>query len=502
MEENNTVKIAHVTNLPMLNVRSQLNINIDSNANIKQVLNIGASLIESQIETMFNKAIVKGTVGVKVLYIDTDNMYNTLSESVTFNESINSEIITSECQIDISNSQFATDFTNDEKSLHINLDGSVECFCNLNSSLNCFNKSNEDLIIKKSILQTYNCIQKFNKSASYNYDFKLDTSINKILSCDSNVTIDEIKCYEGYVFVIGQIFNNIVYEISNEAGNIIKVTNNSTPFKCEFEASLCDNECVADVCAVIDLNNTQITTDIGDNSTKFDVEYCINASGYIYKAINVDVVEDLYSLNNEIEIVNNNYNLCKKMPYLKSVENVDAEITLSDELNVDQILGMVNTSASVTQASVKDNGINVEGVINGNLLYLDESGEIKHLQTQLPYSINMKQEVNDPVCAIRLNVVPIACKCKIKRGNILMLDYEVCIMSNIYSQSQTTLIANIKYGKPISYGDIAFQIYVAHPNENCWDLCKRLHISQDKLALYNKENPATYNGGEKIIVYR
>lgn len=502
MEENNTIKIAHVLNLPMLNVRSQLNINIDSNANIKQILNIEANLIESQIETMFNKAVVKGVVGVKILYIDTDNMYNTLSDSVSFNESINSEIITSECQIDISSSLFAVEFTNDEKSLHLTLDGNIECFCNLNSNLNCFNPYDENLVVKKSVLQAYSCIQKFDKSASYNYAFNLDSSINKILSCDSKVTVDEVKCYEGYVLVTGQIFNNVVYEVSNDAINTIKVINNSTPFKCEFEASLCDNECVADVHTTIDLNNTQITTDIGENSTKFDVEYCINTCGYVYKALNINIVEDLYSVNNEIEIVNNNYNLCKKMPYLKSVENVDAEITLADELNVDQMLGIINMSANITQSSVKDNGIDVEGVINGNLLYLDENGEIKNLPTQLPYTINMKQEINDSVCAMRLNVVPIACKCKIKRGNILMLDYEVCVTANVYSQSQVTLIDNIKYGKAITYGDIAFQIYVAHPNESCWNLCKRLHVSQDKLALYNKENPATYNGGEKIIVYR
>lgn len=499
MEENNVTKIANVMNLPPLNVKSQLNINIDSNTNIKQILNIETNLIESQIEAMFNKVIVKGTVGVKVLYTDTDNIYNTISESASFSESIIVEGVTSDCQIDINNAQFLPEFSNDEKSLRITLDGNIECFCSLNSNLNYFNQNDDNLIVKKSVLQTNTCVQKINKSATHNYDFKLDVAINKLLSCDSKISVDEVKCYDGYVLLIGQMINSIIYETS---ANNIQVYTNSSPLKCEFEASLCDNDCMADVLALVDISNTQISTDIGDSFTKFDIEYSIKCCGHIYKSVNADIIEDVYSTTNEIEIVNNNYNLCKKMPYFKYVENVDAEITLADELNIEQIIGMINTSSTITQSSIKEGGLNVEGVINGNLLYSDENGETKHLATQLPYSINVKQENYDSICAMRLNANPISCRCKIKRGNILTLDYELCISGNLYSQTHVSLIDNIKYGEPINYGDIAFQIYLARPNESCWNLCKRLHVSQEKLALYNKENPATYNGGEKIIVYR
>ena len=40
MEESNKIKISHIINLPTLNIKSQLNMNIDSNTHIKQVLNI------------------------------------------------------------------------------------------------------------------------------------------------------------------------------------------------------------------------------------------------------------------------------------------------------------------------------------------------------------------------------------------------------------------------------------------------------------------------------
>ena len=501
MEENNC-KCVQTTNLPTLNIKSQLNMNIDSNTNIKQVLNVEACLIDAVIEPLSNKALVKGTIGIKVVYVDMDNMFNTLSDSINFSETITSDNITTNCQININNCQFVADFENNDKMLNILIEGTVDCFCNSNSNLNLFNPASENFITKKSTLQTCDCLQQINKTTSFDYDCKIDAKINKVLSYDSKIVIEDSKCYDGYVLISGQIINTILCEIETDGNNTIKTTNNSTPFKCEIEANLSDNDCVADMCAYINLNSTQITTEIGDNYTKFNFEYSIVSSGFVYKNTNIDIIDDMYSLENFIEPVKNSYSLCKKMPYFKSTENVDTEITLADELNVDEIVGMINTSSNITQYSVKENSIMIEGVISGNLLYLDENREIKHLPTQLPYAINIKQDLKDEVCGLHLSVVPVACKCKIKRGNTLMVDYELCVSGSAYIKQQANLIDNVKLGKNLDYGDIAFQICIAHNNETCWDLCKRLHVTKEQLLESNPDIPGTYMGGEKVIIYR
>ncbi len=500
MEEHNH-SYANASNLPTLNFKSQTNLNIDSKTHIKQVINIETCLIDYSIEPMSHKAIIKGSIGIKAIYVDTDNMFNSLSDRIAFSETINNDIITTDCQINIINAQFLSEFDNDDKVLRVNIDSAIDCFCNINTNINIFNPAVDGLISKKSIMSACSCTQKINKSTNFDFGFKLDDKVNKILSYDSKIIIDECKCYDGYVLINGQILNNIIYETENNI-NIIKILNNSTIFKCEIEANGCDSDCMADISAYINLNSTQITTDINDNDTQLNFEYCIMTNGYIYKNTNIDIVEDVYSTQNFIEPIKNNYNLCQKSPYFKTMENVDAEITLTDELNVDEIIGMLNTSASIAQHSIKENSIIIEGVVNGNLLYLDENREIKHLTTQLPYSINIKQEFDGEVCGLNLNVVPINCKCKIKRGNTLMIDYELCVSGSVYTKNNVALIDNVKYGKVLDFGDITFQIYIAHANENAWELCKRLHITQEQLNEFNGEIPNTFLGGEKIIVYR
>lgn len=502
MEQNNDIKVSQVINLPNLNVKAQINMNIDANTHIKQVINIETYLIESQAEPLQNKAVVKGKLGVKVLYVDIDNIYNTLSDIVTFSETITNENILPNSEISVNNSQFFTNFDNDSHSLRVTIEGNLECMCSVTQHLNLLNQENDSLITKNTVVEGYNCLDKINKTYMYDLEIKLDSGINKILSCDNRVIIDETKCYDGYLVTSGQILTTLVCECNNEELSVIKIFNNSSPFKLEVECPSCDNDCSPDLTAYIDMNNTQLTTDIGDNYTSITFELSFVFSGYLYKSVNMNIVEDLYSLDSEIEIENKTYSICKTSKTFKAVENIDSEISLTDEISIDEILGMINLSSSATNYSIKQGILNIEGVVNGNLLYLDDGKEIKNMPTQIPFSINLKQEIEDAVSALHLNLIPIACKCKIKRGNILIIDYEVCINGIVYTQDNISVVENVKYAKPVTYTDVAFQIFIARPNETRWQLCKRTHTTEEKLIEYNKENPTTYQGGEKVIVYR
>ena len=117
-------------------------------------------------------------------------------------------------------SLFISEFENDDKILRINLDGNIDCFATVNNSLNQFNISDESIITKTSVLQTCTCVQKLNKIVNFDYEFKLDSKINKMLSCDSKIIIDDTKCYDGYIVVSGQIINTLMYEIDNSGFSI------------------------------------------------------------------------------------------------------------------------------------------------------------------------------------------------------------------------------------------------------------------------------------------
>ena len=94
------------------------------------------------------------------------------------------------------------------------------------------------------------------------------------------------------------------------------------------------------------------------------------------------------------------------------------------------------------------------------------------------------------------------CKVRAKRGTIIDVQYSLSINFCAYIIDSKPMVDNITIGKPIEYGDIDYQIFLAKPNESVWELCKRIHIHPDDLPKYNKDLPLIMNGGEKVIIKR
>ena len=104
MEENqDAIKITYAKNLSKVNFNSTINVNIDSNVNIKTILDIDSYIYDKKVESGNGKAVVSGKLGVKVLYIDTDNITNTITDSQSFSENIADSSITSDCIINLDN---------------------------------------------------------------------------------------------------------------------------------------------------------------------------------------------------------------------------------------------------------------------------------------------------------------------------------------------------------------------------------------------------------------
>ena len=103
MEDNLFSKTSLTKTLNKLSFNSNFSMNVDSNANIKNILDVESYLYDLKAEAGSGKAVVSGKLGVKVLYIDTDNITNTLTDSQTINETLVDPSITADAYINVSN---------------------------------------------------------------------------------------------------------------------------------------------------------------------------------------------------------------------------------------------------------------------------------------------------------------------------------------------------------------------------------------------------------------
>lgn len=501
MSNQNNHKISYVFNLPNLNFKTQMNIAIDSNAHIKNIINVQCYMFDTNLDAVTGKCNVKGKIGIKILYLDVDNVYNTITDETSFSEFVSSQDVTNDCKISMYNEQISSEIDFDEKHLKINLNVHARLYTDIDTVLNLPDISSDGIISKNKTTETNCCVERIDNKISDDCSYTLPNRASKILSVQITPSIENVECNSGYLTVSGTSLIQTIYETDKENFNEIKLHNEIKPFKFETQATLTEPDCIANICLKVNNFKTVFSTELGENQTTIKLDYEMQIIGFVFKTVTLELTEDLYSIDNELETSYNNRELCKVSPLISFKGNIEGEISLLDS-TADEILETVNYSCLITQSYIDNGKIVLEGVIGSTLIYLNEQKEIKSMQVELPFSIAKDFENGENCDVLNFEIKALSCRAKIKRGNSLSLDYETIIEGYCVTKYQIKMLDNVKLGKNYDYGDIAFQIIVAKPNESIWDFCKRAHVPLSRLEETNKEIPPMFTGGEKIIIYR
>lgn len=501
MSNQNNLKISHIFNLPNLNFKTQMNIAIDANAHIKNIINVECYMFDSNLDAVSGKCNVKGKIGIKILYLDVDNVYNTITDETSFSEFVTDANITSDCKINMYNEQISSEVDFDDKYLKINLNVHARLYSNIDIALNIPNTTDDGLIIKNRQVETNVCVEKIDNKLTDDYVITIPNRASKILSVKIIPSVEKIECNSGYLTITGTNLIQTIYEVDKENFNELKLHTDTKTFKFETQATLTEPDCEANIVLKANNNKSTFTAELDENQTTIKLDYEMQVCGFVYKTITLDITEDLYSTTNEIETNFTDRELCKINPLISYKGNIEGDINLTDN-TADEILESVNYSCLITQNYIENNKIIIEGIISSTLIYLNEEKDIKSMQVELPFSVAKDFENNENCHLINFDIKVLSCRAKIKRGNSISLDYETLIEGYCINKYQTKLLDSIKYGKTYDYGDIAFQILIAKPSETIWNFCKRAHTSLNQLEETNKEIPPIFNGGEKIIIYR
>ena len=503
MEENlDTIKITYAKNLNKLNFSSLISVPINSNVNVKTILNVDSYIFDEKVECGNGKAIITGKLGVKVLYIDTDNISNIVNDSQSFSETFVDERITSDCFINISNASVVGNVLSSDKTLKINCDVNISPTLYLNLALNTSNSSFENMIVKKNEISTNTIACNVDTSFEYATNIETKENVTKILCYDAYFTPSSLTSYDEYAVVEGKLYSKLLYESASDDESVIKEICDTFNLKSEINIPNITKDCLTDFNFSIDKSKENISTEIEDGNNIITISHNIKVNGVCIKSISIDLIDDMYSVDNEIEISTSKRDYTKNMQTEFVTDNISGEITLDDnETAIDDIISNININAEITNHYLKDNNLYLEGIISSHIIYIDENKEIKHKPIDLPFVINTKIKIDQLDC-IHSCINILDNKIKVKRGTVIELDYSVSIMINIYQKDSKEIIDNMVIGKPLDYSTVDYQIFIAKPNESVWDLCKRIKISPDDISKYNKNLPLIMEGGEKIVIKR
>ena len=500
MEE--IVKVVHSKNMPKLNFNLTLNISYDSNANIKKVLDVSSYLFDQKVECGNGKALLTGKIGVKVLYLDSENMAGTLTGNMNFNETYVDGFITSDTHLNILDSTIVNSVLSTDGSLKVNCDVNISPIAYINLCLSNNIQTSDKMITKKKEVKSH-VLNRF-VSTKFEHTSNLETkdNINKVLSSNQCFVIESVNAENGYAVVEGKMNVNLVYEALIDGETVMKELKDESHLKYDVEISDLTKDDLLDLSFAIDKGHEEISTELEDKQSVVIIKNSIDVCGVILKNVSIDVIDDVYSIENEIETTILKREYARKSDCQNISEVIYNEMSLSDnETAIDELISNLNFSTNITNTYLKDNFVVLEGIVSSVLLYVDENKEIKSKQLEVPFVVKTKILCEDLAC-INSKISIIDHKTKIKRGTNIELEYSIFLNVCLYQKESCEFVDGFKVGKKLDFSKYDYQIFIAKQNETLWDICKRVKVSPNDLTKFNKDLPLVMEGGEKIIIKR
>lgn len=503
MEENtNKAKTTHIKNLNKFNFNSTLSVPVDTNVNIKTILDVNTYLYDEKIECGNGKAIISGKIGIKALYIDTDNITNILTDNQSFTETLIDNAITSDCYLNISNATIVNNILSSDSSLKVNCDVNIMPVVYLNLSVNNSLTSSEYIITKKSEMKTISVSNTVNSNFEYTCNFETRDNISKILTCNSYFTPEKITTIDNGAIVEGKIYSNLVYETNQNEEIIVKNLQETFAVKSDVNLNGVKKESMLDLYANLDKSKEEILTELEDNNSIITIKHFIKITGVELTNISMEMIDDMFSTDNDLETIKSQRECTKASERYNISEIISNEITLSEnETAIDDVIANLNMVPEITNSYIKDGYLILEGIVTSNLLFIDENKETKHKDIEIPFIINTKIAMDSLGC-VHTNITIVDNRIKVKRGTIIEVEYTIHASIVIYEKQTYEMVDSYTLGKPLDFSKYDFQIFIAKQGESMWDLCKRIKISPNDIGKYNKDLPLVMQGGEKVIIKR
>ena len=502
MENNDAIKLSFAKNLDKLNFNTIISVPIDTNVNIKTILNLDSKLTDKKVECGSGKANVSGKIVLNILYVDTDNMTNTITETQTFNESFADNAISADSYLSISNAKVVNSVVSSVGSLKINCEVSVDPILYLNLSMPNNVSSYENMVIKKDLVEASTIADVVNTKFEYSVNLETKDNINKILCYNAYFAPTSTTAYDEYAVVEGKLYSKLLYETQEGEESAVKELCECSSIKTELPMQNLTHENMLDLSFECLATTDNIQTEIEDNNSVLTVTHQIEVAGVVCKTVAIDVVDDIYSTDNEIEptFATREYNKMSNCEHYTG--QINGEISINDgEPAIDAIVANLNIVPEITNIYVKDDVIFIEGIISSQIIYLDETRELKAKQTELPFVANTKIPCSKLDCK-HVDIAVTDSKAKAKRGTIIELEYSVFVNICCYDKGSFKMVDNLSIGKALDFSMYDYQIFIAKQDETMWDLCKRIKTTPDALTEYNKNLPPVMLGGERIIIKR
>ena len=279
------------------------------------------------------------------------------------------------------------------------------------------------------------------------------------------------------------------------------------PFNASIDCSGCNENMISDISIQILNKSLDAKADVDGETRSKDMEVVLDMDVKAYEEEVIDVLCDVYSTAKLIR------------PYFEeaSFENIitknNSKARVSDHIMVDNnspsVLQICHASGTikVDDIEIVNNGIQVEGVIYVQILYItdDDSKPLGSVKGVVPFSQVVEvKNINDN-CLYdvkpsieQLNVImmdskDIEVKCSISLDTIVMDQLKQMIIRDV---AEEDLDLGLLQEMPSMIG------YIVKPGDTMWAIAKEYYTTVDSIMETNDMDSSTINVGDHLLLIK
>lgn len=346
----------------------------------------------------------------------------------------------------------------------------------------------------------YNYLGMLQEKYDLTQDVEIDNSISKVLSVTPSVTLESVTPKTDFAVVAGNVFVDMCY-LTNEEIPCVRSYTTSFDFNMEVALSgLQENDYILNN-VYVNSTNIKVTTNIEQDKAIVNLVLPIVYSGYAFHGNTLDMVVDLYSTTNELNVVSNSVMSIVPSATLTNIEKINGSVLVENSF-VDEILGNCCNYVSITSTFVEEDAVVVEGVASTTVLYFNKEESSKNsIIVEMPFSVRIKADgINDTYTPI-VNCVMSDVGLKSKRGQEIEVFAKLYFYIDVFGVNTSAVISEVSVGEEKMPSNCAIRIYIVKENETLWDVAKELGTSVEELMAQNPELELPLKAGDRVYMY-
>ncbi|MBQ8877642.1 MAG: DUF3794 domain-containing protein, partial [Lachnospiraceae bacterium] len=256
---------------------------------------------------------------------------------------------------------------------------------------------------------------------------------------------------------------------------------------------------------VPECREVSVQSDFDGEERVITFELCLNLVICAYEEERLSLLSDVYGVTKEVSVSE------KEASFRRLLTKAAGKMKLAEHFKLDEghIVRILHTAAKVQiiEQAVMEEGIEISGVVNLQLLYesADEEKKYGMMKENIPFSYMLEADGVDKDCTYVLRT-------DVEQITVLLLDgSEIdvkCVLffgGNIYKNIKEKIVEEIEVAqldseKMAELPGIA--VYMVRDGESLWDIGKRYYVPISALIETNQLSSEEVKPGDRILIVK